>query len=290
MSDASGPSPVPLRTPGAFELTGADGGPLRCDLYEPDAGRAIAGRAAILCHGFRGYKDWGFLPLLATRLATAGFPTVAFSTTASGVTDRAGTFGEAERFRRGTYAGDLKDLRRVADWTAARFAAAGRDASLGIAGHSRGGVIGLLHASGDPRVRALAMIASPERIMVWPDAYVEAWRAGAPADIHDFRTKATLRLGPEILDDMTRHGAAYDSAAAAKRLTAALLVVHGTRDALVRLDEARSLVAMAPDERATLKVIEGAGHSFQAGDELRRTPPPLLEMIKSVTAWMRRWL
>ena len=290
MSDESAPSPAPLRAPAAFEIAGADGGPLRGDLYEPDAGRAAAGRAVILCHGFRGYKDWGFLPLLATRLASAGFPTVTFSTTASGVTDRAGTFGEVERFRRGTYAGDLEDLRRIADWATERFAASGRPVALGIAGHSRGGVIGLLHASGDPRVLALAMIASPERIMVWPDAYFEAWRAGAPADVYDFRTKATLRLGPEILDDMTRHGAAYNSTAAAKRLRAALLVVHGTRDALVRLDEARALVAMTPDERAELKVIEGAGHSFQAGDRLRRTPPPLLEMVESVTAWMRRWL
>jgi dienelactone hydrolase len=285
-----GPAPISLRSPEAFEIEGFDGGPLRGDLYEPDVGAAAAGRAVILCHGFRGYKDWGFLPLLASRLADEGFPALTFSTSASGVTDHAGTFGEPERFRRGTYSGDLEDVRRVVDWASARVAGAGRDVAVGLVGHSRGGVIALLHASVDPRARALATIGAPERIGVWPERYFDEWRAGRAADVYDFRTRATLRLGPEILDDLTRNGARYDTAAAAARLRAPLLVVHGTRDALVPLDEARALAALSTAAAVELRVVEGAGHSFQAGDELRRTPPPLLEMIESVAAWMRRWL
>ncbi|HEU4334388.1 MAG TPA: hypothetical protein VFT32_07835 [Candidatus Eisenbacteria bacterium] len=294
---------IRLRVPAPFELTGHDGGPLRCDLYAPDA--AISGRAILLCHGFRGYKDWGFLPFLATRLADEGFPVVAFSTSASGVTDRAGTFGEKERFRRGTYGGDLEDLRRVADWTAGRIAAAApvpgprADAAgaaepvrLGIAGHSRGGALALLHAAEDPRVAAVAALAAPSRIGVWPDAYFEAWRRGEPVEVYDFRTRGTLLLGPEILADLEREreGGRYDTARAGARLRAPFLVVHGTRDALVPLEEARALAALAPAATTELRVIEGAGHSFQAGDELRRTPPPLLEMVESVAAWMRRRL
>ncbi len=290
MSSGAEPTPIPLGTPTSFEIEGADGGPLRGDLYTPDDGSAIKGRAVVLCHGFRGYKDWGFLPFLATRLANEGLPAVTFSTTASGVTDRAGTFGETERFRRGTYAGDLEDLRRVVQWVETRVAAADDAFAYGVAGHSRGGVIGLIHASRDPRARALAMIASPERIGVWPEPYFASWRSGEPADVYDFRTRATLPLGPEIFEDMTRQDAAYDSAAAAAKLQAALLIVHGTRDALVSLEEARALAAMGPAERTELRIVEGAGHSFQAGDTLRRTPPPLLEMVESVAAWMRRWL
>jgi dipeptidyl aminopeptidase/acylaminoacyl peptidase len=279
---------IRLRVPAPFELTGHDGGPLRCDLYAPDA--AIPGRAILLCHGFRGYKDWGFLPFLATRLADAGFPVVTFSTSASGVTDRAGTFGEKERFRRGTYGGDLEDLRRAADWTADRFGA--DSARLGIAGHSRGGALALLHATGDPRVAAVAALAAPSRIGVWPDAYFEAWRRGEPVEVYDFRTRGSLLLGPEILADLgrERESGRYDTARAGSRLRAPFLVVHGTRDALVPLEEARALAALAPAATTELRVIEGAGHSFQAGDELRRTPPPLLEMVESVAAWMRRRL
>ncbi|HET9951745.1 MAG TPA: alpha/beta hydrolase [Candidatus Eisenbacteria bacterium] len=282
------PPPPPLRTPEPHELTASDGGPLRLDYYAADDD-AAPGCGVILCHGFRGYKTWGFLPFLATRLAEEGIPAAAFDFASSGISDRDGTFGEPERFRRGTYAGDLADLARVSDWMAARLGG-GKGVRLGLAGHSRGGVISILHAARDRRVGAVATLGSPARIGVWPDAFWDAWRRGESADVYDFRTKRTLRLGPELFRDWSENGPRYGTAAALATLAAPLLVLHGTRDALVPLAEAKELASFGRSTSVELKVIEGAGHSFQAGDELRRTPPALLDAIESVTAWMRRWL
>lgn len=280
--------PPDLRTPEPHELIAGDGGPLRLDFY-PAEGGAPPAWGVILCHGFRGYKAWGFLPFLASRLAEEGIPAATFDFASSGVTDRDGTFGEPERFRRGTYAGDLADLGRVSDWMDARLGG-GRGARLGIAGHSRGGIIGILHAARDRRVRAVATLGSPSRIGVWPEAYWEAWRRGSPAEVYDFRTKRTLELGPELFRDWEAHGDGYHSAAAVATLSAPLLVLHGTRDSLVPLSEAKELASFGRSTSVELRVIEGAGHSFQAGDKLRRTPPPLLDAVDSVVAWMRRWL
>lgn len=280
--------PPTLQTPEAFELVASDGGPLRLDFYAP-SGDAPGGRGAILCHGFRGYKDWGFLSFLATRLAEEGLPVAAFNFASSGITDREGTFGEPERFRAGTYAGDLTDLARVADWMEARVGAGGR-ARLGLAGHSRGGVIAVLHAARDRRVRAVATLGAPARIGVWPTAIWEAWRRGDAAEVYDFRTKQALRLGPDLLHDWETNAARYDTAATLAALAAPVLVVHGTRDALVPLAEAEELAAFGRSTSTELRIIEGAGHSFQAGDKIRRTPPPLLDAVESVAAWMRRWL
>jgi len=282
-------SPPPaLRSPEPFTLEASDGGPLHLDYYAPDH-RAATQAGVILCHGFRGYKDWGFLPFLATRLADEGFPVVAFNFASSGVTDRDGTFGDPERFRRGTYAGDLDDAARVCDWMAARIGGPA-GARLGLAGHSRGGVIALLHASRDARVRSVATLGAPARIGVWPEAYWEAWRRDEAAEVYDFRTKASLHLGPELFHDWERNRARYDTAAALAALAAPLLVVHGSRDALVPLSEAERLASFGRSTSVELRVIEGAGHSFQAGDKIRRTPPPLLDAVESVAAWMRRWL
>lgn len=295
--------PPALRTPEALELRGADGGPLRLDYYAAAPGDS-ARRGVILCHGFRGYKSYGLLTFLATRLAEEGLPTVAFNFSSSGVTDAEGTFGEPERFRRGTYGGDLTDLRTVADWLEARLLAdsttapaspaaaapLAREVRLGLVGHSRGGIIALLHAAHDRRVRALATLGAPSRIGVWPASHFEAWRKGEAAEVHDFRTKGTLRLGPGLYVDWEKRKAEYDSETAAAALTAPLLVVHGARDAVVPLSEAEELAGFGRSTATELRVIEGAGHSFQAGDKIRRTPPPLLDAVESVAAWMRRWL
>lgn len=297
-------TPPPLLRPEPVELRGADGGALRLDYYaaEPERGDggapACGGRGVVLCHGFRGYKEWGFLPFLATRLAEEGIPAVSFNFSSSGITDAEGRFGEPERFRRGTYGGDLTDLGAAMDWLEARLAGEARGVAgariagprIGLAGHSRGGVIALLRAAKDRRARAVATLGAPSRIGVWPAEYWEAWRRGDAAEVYDFRTKQTLGLGPDLFVDWERNHANYDTASAAASLAAPLLVVHGTRDALVPIAEAEALAGFGRSTATELRIIDGAGHSFQAGDKIRRTPPPLLDAVESVAAWMRRWL
>ena len=296
-------------SPEPFEIEGADGGPLRGDLYHPAAaedaqagGATGAGAhgppvAVILCHGSRGYKDWGFLPFLASRLAEEGLLAVTFNFTDSGIAERSGAFAEPDRFRRGTYGSELEDLRRVAGWVAARQASGAPGAEgepgpvrLGIVGHSRGGAIAILHAAGDSRVRCLASLAAPARIGVWPERYFDAWRRGEPVMVRDFRTRSGLHLGPEIYVDLERNRARYDVAAALEAIACPLLVVQGDKDRSVSVDEAREIASHVPSTLCELHVIEGAGHGFEAGDTIRRTPPQLTHMVELVTAWMRRWL
>ncbi|HEU4940382.1 MAG TPA: alpha/beta fold hydrolase, partial [Candidatus Eisenbacteria bacterium] len=274
-------------SPERFEIEGADGGPLRGDLYQ-GVTRGGEPRAVLLCHGFRGYKDWGFIPLLASTLAAQGATAVAFNMTGSGIVDADGVFVERERFRKSTYSAELEDLDRVARWLSRRITAGGRPAALGLIGHSRGGAMAILYAASHPEVRTVVALAAPSRIGVWPDAAFEAWREGRPHVVRDFRARAELPLGPEIYDDIARNGARYDLQRAAAMLTIPLLVVQGDRDRSVPVEEGRALASWGPPATTELAIIEGAGHSFQAGDKIRRTPPQLLEMIERVSAWVRR--
>jgi pimeloyl-ACP methyl ester carboxylesterase len=152
--------------------------------------------------------------------------------------------------------------------------------AVGLAGHSRGGAIALIHAVEDPRVRAVALLATPRAIGVWPEEYYRSWERGEDALFLDFRTVADIQaLGERC--DLTRAMAA---------LAAPALLVQGDRDRQVTVDEARALARSGASNLTELRVIEGAGHGFQAADVLRRTPAQLLEMTDAVAAWMRRWL
>ena len=290
--------------PEPFTIEGADGGPLRGDLYPAPAGGAggpapgpggsAPGPAgplalpplAVLCHGFRSYKDWGFQPFLAARLAEEGIPAVTFSFSGSGVADATGAFAEPERFRRNTYTAELEDLRRVLRWAEGRLG----PRAAGLIGHSRGGGIALIHAVEDPRIRAVALLATPRAICVWPAEYYGLWERGEDALFLDFRTRTPLRLGAQYLADIKALGERCDLTRAVASLRVPILIVQGDRDRQVTMEEAKALALAGAANLTELRVIQHAAHAFQAGDTLRRTPPPLLDMCDAVTAWMRRWL
>ncbi|HET9941240.1 MAG TPA: alpha/beta fold hydrolase [Candidatus Eisenbacteria bacterium] len=274
-----------ISSPEPFEIEGADGGPLRGDLY---ASATNEPRAVLLCHGFRGYKDWGFIPLLASTIASQDTPVAAFNMSGSGVATPDGAFTERERFRKNTYAAELDDIDRVARWLRQRLDASGPGFGLGLIGHSRGGAMALLYAASHPEVRTVVSLAAPSRIGVWPEVAFEAWRDHRPHVVRDFRTRAELPLGPEIYGDIERNGARYDLRRAAASLAVPYLVVQGDRDRSVPLEEGQTLASWGPSGTTELAIIKGAGHSFQAGDKIRRTPPQLLEMIERVSAWVRR--
>ncbi len=289
-------------SPEPFEIEGADGGPLRLDLYAPSRPPPIGHRSGdapgppvILVHGFRGYKDWGFIPLLATRLAEEGLTALAFSASGSGVRNRDGGFVEPERFRRNTYAREITDLRLVVEWVMKRTRASAEEPirsgpRAGLVGHSRGGTLSLLYAASDPRIGCVATLGAQSGLGIWKPEQIAAWERGEDVSIYDYRTRTHLSVGPDLWNDFQRHRASYDVARAVESLGVPLLIAHGDRDRVVAPEEARRIASHATAAMTELRIVEGAGHTFQSGDKIRRTPPQLLDMVEAVTAWMRRWL
>src|SRR3989449_9497888 len=86
-------------------LTGADGGALRGDVTSAGGERPVV----VVCHGLKGFKDWGFFPYIAERLARSGFAVVSVNFSGAGVGGGNGTFDELERVARNNYTHRLRD-------------------------------------------------------------------------------------------------------------------------------------------------------------------------------------
>src|SRR5436305_2044095 len=99
--------------------------------------------AVVLCHGFMGFKDWGFFPYVADRLARAGLAVVSFNFSGAGVGDGSDTFEEPERFGHNTYTNELRDLDIVLD-ALTQGAFGFQLSAYGLFGHSAGGGIAVL--------------------------------------------------------------------------------------------------------------------------------------------------
>jgi pimeloyl-ACP methyl ester carboxylesterase len=249
--------------------------------------RSSPGPLVVLIHGFKGFKDWGFFPPFAERLARAGFIVVSYNSSGSGV-DNEGSFSLPERFGHNTFSADLSDLRSVL--AAIHDAAFGLPSptSIGLVGHSRGGGMAVLGASEDSRIKALvtwAAIASPDR---WSAEMRRRWREAGFLEVRNQRTGEVLQLYPDVLDDIERNGKRFDIAAAADRLTIPWLVLHGANDETVPFREAEVLAASAA--RPELVRIERTGHTFGAVHPFAGMTDPLTRLFDSTVAFLSRHL
>ena len=269
------PTPFRLRPPGA-DLRGdyRPGAPIE------GAGASPADDAAlVVCHGFKGFKDWGFFPYLCEQLAErTGIPVVSFNFDGSGVRDS--DFDDLEAFSRNTFSCELQDLEAILDGLAA-----GRLGDLevpparrfGLLGHSRGGATCILKAGLRSQVRGVVTWASISSVTRY-ESFADRWDAGETVIIPNTRTKQDMPLERNVLDDMRANRERLDVLGSAACLRIPVAVVHGTADESVPFSDARR-IADAVGDLARLVGVDGGTHTFQAGHPFAGTTPELEEAI-----------
>jgi pimeloyl-ACP methyl ester carboxylesterase len=273
-----------------FTLTGADGGPLRGDV------RTTAARAArpavVIAHGFKGFKDWGFFPHLAERLARGGVTAVSFNFSGSGVGPEGDRVTEPQRFARATVGGDLRDLETVlAALEAGQLQPdLAPPSHMGLFGHSRGGGVGVLAAATHPEIRSLVTWSAIGQAFRWGSETIRRWRQDGKLEVTNTRTGEVLPVYPDVLDELEgdREGR-LDIPAAAARVTAPWLIVHGEVDETVPVREAQ-LLHRASGGRAELLLVRHGGHTFGARHPWAGTTPELERVMDATVGWFVRTL
>ena len=264
----------------SLRLSGADGGPLPVDVRSGARG-AERRPAVVICHGFKGFKDWGFFPKLAERLATAGFTAVSFNLSGSGVSG-GDTFDEPERWAQQRPTADLADLGTVVDWVVGEGAP-----WVGLLGHSRGGGLAVLQAARDGRIRSLVSWAAIDDFLRWDRAEIARWRREGRLDVVNTRTGQVLPILLGALDDIeaNREGP-LDIAAAAARLGVPWLIVHGTGDESVPCEAARVLAHSSASPRTELLLLDGAGHTFGIRHPWAGSTPDFDQVLERSVGWL----
>lgn len=268
----------------AFRLVGADGGPLRGDIRTAGTDRP----AVVVCHGFKGFRHWGYFPVIADQLARAGFTAVSFNFSGSGVGEDGETFSERERFARATYSAEARDLRVVID--AVTDGSLGlHPAAIGVLGHSMGGGVAILQTARDDRIRALVTWAATARFgRLWRADQVSEWRRTGNLEVLNQRTGEILLLTTDILDDVERNAASLDVSRAASAVRVPWLIAHGRSDESVPVDDAETLHAANP--RSELLLLEDAGHTFGIKHPWGGTSKAFDRLSQATVAWFARHL
>lgn len=272
-----------------FTLDRAGGPPLHGLIDLPDLPGPRP--TVVVCHGFKGFMEWGFFPHLAQLLASRGFTTVRFNFRGGGMRRGDDLVTDPEAFAHATIGGDVEDLEAVlAALDDGRIAAGRVDLErLGLLGHSRGGGTAILAAARHERLAALvtwSAVATFNRLTPEERA---GWRRAGSVPVVNARTGQELRLDRSVLEDIEARADEYDLEAAAAARRAPWLILHGELDETVPPAEARRLAAAArPISR--LEMVPGASHTFGATHPLAGPTPQLIQALNQTQGWLRKQL
>ncbi len=276
----------------------ADAGVVRGDIrFLAEAGSADSGgrptdTALVVCHGFKGFKDWGFFPAVCEELAIrVGCPVISFNFSGSGVGPELGTFSNPGAFATNTFSREVSDLEAVLDGiSAGRLdgAMVTPAARVGLVGHSRGAIPVVLVGSRRPEVRALATWSGLARPHRYAELFPPESDSTRPVEIRNLRTGEILLLRRNVLDDLRENQESLDPLAALRSGAPPLLVVHGERDESVSTSDAE-LYANAGAE-AEIAIIEATGHTFDVRHPFVGSTPALERAVSRTVAHFRKHL
>lgn len=246
-------------------LPGKHGRPVITDVFYSDEG--VNKPVLIFCHGYKGFKDWGGWNLMAEEFAKRGFLFVKFNFAFNGGTlEEPIDFPDLDAFGENTYTKELDDLEVLVDWlNSAEFPYSELTdlTDIGLMGHSRGGGVVVIKAAEDKRIQKLITLAS---VSDFGDRFpkgeeLNAWEQKGIAYIENTRTKQQMPHLFEFYEDFKLNEERLTVSRAAKDLRIPVLIIHGTEDLTVSIEDAYDLKKWI--NNSELFILKGSDHVFE---------------------------
>ncbi|WP_261378447.1 alpha/beta hydrolase family protein [Paenibacillus agilis] len=293
---------------------------VRGTLHLPPGGAKAVQGTLLICHGFKGFKDWGFFPFAAEQLAIlTNLNVIRFNFSHNGVGADMGSFSEPERFAVNTYEREQEDLAAVMalvhseafmQWKEQLYASLAlsdpiripsfdsrmlvqadhlSNKPIYILGHSRGGATALLYAlHNSERIAGILTWNGVTNVDLFSNEQKESLRTTGRSQVINARTGEALPLDAVVLEDLERNVERYQIIERMSTAQFPLIMVQGSND-LPGFCEGSSRLQQQYKE-AEWVIIDEAGHTFQAVHPFQGTTRQLNEAIEHSALWLKKQL
>ena len=274
----------------SFTLINGSNEYIRGDLRYREDSRNVP--AVIICHGFKGFKDWGFFPLLGETLAKAGYATITFNFSRNGIGSDLVSFTELDQFAANTCSHELADLNTV--YSAVKNGELGNgiidNENIALMGHSRGGGIALLFAAKHPELTTLVTWSAIANVNRYSDSELDEWKKRGFIEIENRRTKQLMRIDRHFIEDLQKNKDRLDILKAASKIEIPTMIVHGENDESVPSGEADQIYENLSSPEKQLEIIENGSHTFNTTHPMDSRPPQFEIAMDITESWFDKYL
>lgn len=203
----------------------------------------------VVCHGLRCTKEQPIIMNISMALENAGISVFRFDFTGNGDSQGLFQFG---------YYREVEDIRTVTEYFGAK-----KRAILAILGHSKAGDVVLIYASKYHDIAAVVNVSGRYHLDRGLDKllgadFEEQIKKHGYIDIGQGETGVVKRVTKDSL--IERRNVNMHEVCLSIDTSCRVLTIHGSRDKVVKVDDAREFDKIIPNHR--LHIIKGANHGY----------------------------
>ncbi len=271
-------------------LNNAFNEPIRFDLRYAEG--TTNAPVIILLHGFKGFKDWGFFPDLATSLVYSDYVTITLNFSKNGIGADGKTFTELENFAQNTISLELSDVETILQ--AIKKGQIDNHAinpeAIGLVGHSRGGAVALLTALEHDDIGAVVTWAPVGDLYRFRDEQIKQWQTQGYIEVLNQRTGQIFKMNRTYWDDLQKNKEKFNLFERIQDLDVPALFIHGSEDETVPVEDSKQLYENCGAYSKRLEIIDGTDHTFGIKHPFEKATEPY-NIAKDLTeSWFDRHL
>jgi alpha-beta hydrolase superfamily lysophospholipase len=260
---------------------------IRGDVYPAD--QSSQG-TLVICHGFKGFKDWGMFPYVAKQLSDH-YDVITFNFSHNGIGDDLLEFTELEKFAANTYTRELEDLHTLIQHIRGGSLPTTyeiRNQPIFLLGHSKGAGVSLIYSFDYPDlIQGVISWNGIVNLDLFSVEEKHEMRSKGRAYVYNARTKQQMPLNLELLEDLQVRQANYHIIERVKSAITPIVLIQGTEDGVwLREGSAKLIEANAAIDWIQ---IPGGNHTFNSVHPFQGTTNPLEEAIRQTKKYMEDW-
>jgi alpha-beta hydrolase superfamily lysophospholipase len=224
--------------------------------------------AVIFLHGFKSFKNWGFIPFTCEQLAEKNYIAISFDFSLNGIVDEDKPWFDPELFSKQTISSHVTDFEDITKLITSHSDILGNsldkwNGKIFTIGHSMGGAISLLGSQITNKTDKIVLWASVSRLDRNTVRQKEIWKKSGFADVKISITGQVLPLDYNYIIDKEDNFKGKSIVENTQKIEVPVLILHAEHDLIVKKNEAQELFsAVNHNQKSKLIVIGKTGHTF----------------------------
>lgn len=248
----------------------------------------------LLLHGFKGFRNYSFLPWTAQHASGLGSIVVRMCFSLNGMSNTSWSVQRLEDFASNTISRECDDaadmiqaLRSDVQFVNLRDR---WDGTISIVGHSRGGGIAMIAARElqmqSPSALGKVVVWNSVGTWVrWTSRQASQWKTAGTIEMQNQRTLQMLNMHATYLEDIELNSERLDLITASRELHGRIRYIHAVHDLTVPIKEIQHLVDSSGNHDA-LYTIGNTTHTFGMEHPVQRITQGFVDALRSTFPWV----